>query len=357
MKITSFIFMAVFLGLQVVRSVSGASGLTVHGSLQADASGWYQDKNQIDSAVSFAGVNMLALEVKTSQLKMAKIEGMLDIYQLYGKNAEYLYGAMPAAVTSFTSDAPIKLDLRTLYGALYLPWADVTIGRQIVNYGKGMLFSPLDVFSTVNLLELSLKRSGSNIAMAAIPIGDLSGVDVVSEFPVGDNDYASSVRGFTTIKGWDFSTVGIYRHQSQKVTGGIAFKGDLEVGVTGELVAHYGFETDKIRFEAMTGVDYSFQNRVFLTTEYWYRSEETSFPIYGEHNLFGSVQYVINDLTSVSMIVIAAIPEKHTLATLQYQYNILQSVDTQWFLRYYHLKSPGETVPDGEAGVRVVISF
>ena len=357
MKIAAFIFPVLFLSLQMVQSVSAASGLTVHGSLQADMSGWYQEYDQTDSAVSFAGVNMLTLEVKTPKLKQAKVEGILDIYQLYGKSAEYYLAALPPTAASFSGDAPIVLDLRTLYGSLYLSWADVTIGRQIVNYGKGMLFSPLDVFSTVNPLELSFKRSGSNIAMAAIPIGDLSGVDIVSEFPIGEHDYASSVRGFTTLNGWDLSAVGIYRHQSQEVTGGIAFKGDLEVGVTGELVTHYGRETDVTRFEAMAGVDYSLKNTVFFITEYWYRPDEKTVSIYGEHNLFGSVQYIINDLMSVSAVIIAALPEEHVLATLQYQYNILQSVDTQWFMRYYKLESLGGMIPDGEAGVRVVISF
>jgi hypothetical protein len=338
-------------------SISGESGLVVHGSLQTDASAWYQKNDKIDSAVSFAGINMLTLEVKTSQLKQAKVEGMLDIYQLYGKNAEYFYAALPQSIASSTGDTPIMIDLRTLYGAFYLPWADVTVGRQIVNYGKGMLFSPLDAFSTVNLLELSFRRSGSDIAMAAIPVGDLSGVDIVTEFPIEDRDYASAVRGFTTFGGWDLSAVGIYRHRTREVTGGIAFKGDLEVGVTGEFVTHYDHNNSDIRFEAMTGIDYSIHNTIFFSTEYWYRSDKEPSVFYGEHNLFGSVQYIINDLMSVSAVIISALPEEHVLATFQYQYNILQSVDTQWFLRYYHLENLGSMVPEGEAGVRAVISF
>lgn len=335
----------------------GRSGLVVHGYMQADASAWYQENDNIDSAVSFAGVNMLTLEVKTSQLKQAKVEGMLDIYQPYGITANYLIDSLSMKIASLTGESPVKIYPRTLFGAFYFPWADVTIGRQIVNYGKGMLFSPLDVFSTVNLLELSFRRSGSDIAMAAIPIGDLSGVDVVTELPMGDRDYASSVRGFTTLGGWDLSAVGIYRHRTQEVTGGIAFKGDLEVGVTGELVTHYDRENSDIRFEAMTGIDYSIRNTFFFTTEYWYRSGSESSVFYREHNLFGSAQYIINDLMSVSALIISAFPEKHILGTIQYQYNILQSVDTQWYLRYYHLGNLGGMVPEGEAGVRAVISF
>jgi hypothetical protein len=244
-----------------------------------------------------------------------------------------------------------------LYGALYLSWADITLGRQIVNYGKGTLFSPIDVFSSVNLLELSFKRSGSDIAMAAIPVGDLSGVDIVTEFPVGSADYSTSLRWFTTIGGWDLSAAGIYRHRSREAIGGLAFKGDLIVGLTGEAVVNYEREGDDLTAEAMAGIDYSVRNTWFFLAEYYYRQRDSGHPIYGQHNLFGSLQYIINDLMSVSAVAVGALPEKNMLATLQYSWNMLQSVTTILYCRYYRFDNPGVPPPQGEIGTRVTISF
>lgn len=353
--IPSIIFLT---ALATVVGSADRSGLTAHGSLQFDGAGWYRDIGGIDSSVSFSGSNMLTLNVKTPSLKTAKVEGLIDIYQVYGAYAALLQsGASEGTLSLFSGKAPILADLRTLYGALYLSWADITLGRQIVNYGKGTLFSPLDVFSTVNLFELSFKRSGSDIAMAAFPLGDLAGVDVVTEFPIGTDDYATSVRGFTTLGGWDLSAVGIYRHRSKEAVGGIAFKGDLIAGLTGEMVARYDRDEHTWDAEAMAGIDYSIKNTWFLGAEYFYRQRNEAHPMYGRHNIFGSVRYIINDLMSVSAVAIGVLPEENLLATMQYSWNILQSVNAIIYLRYYHLEDFGNIVPQSEAGVRVVISF
>jgi hypothetical protein len=345
--------------VMVTGSMSATpSGLTTHGSLQFDASGWYRESDGIDSALSFAGMNMLTLNVKTPLLKTAKVEGLIDVYQVYGEYAGLVQGTSDSpALSLFSGRTPILADLRMLYGALYLPWADITLGRQIVNYGKGTLFSPLDVFSSVNLLELSFKRSGSDIAMAAFPVGDLSGIDVVTEFPAGTGDYASLLRGFTTLGGWDLSAVGIYRHRSREGIGGVAFKGDLLVGVTGEVAARYRRDSGDVSVEAMAGVDYSVKNTWFFSAEYNYRGRDNGHPMYGTHNLFGSVQYIINDLMTASLVVVGVLPEENVLATVQYSWNILQSVSTVLYLRYYKFENFGSLLPQGEAGTRVTISF
>lgn len=344
--------------LQVV-SADGKSGLTAHGSLQFDAAAWYRDVETVDSSISFSGTNMLTLNVKTPQLTSAKVEGLMDLYQVYGGYAGLLSSAMEGQTfEAFGGRAPILIDVRMLYGALYLPWADITLGRQIVNYGKGMLFSPLDAFSTVNLFELSFKRSGSDIAMAAIPLGTVSGIDLVTEFPIEGNDYATAGRFFTTLSGWDLSATGIYRHLSREAVGGVAFKGDLVAGVTGELMGGYDRDREEWRFEAMGGIDYSLlQNTWVVGAEYYYRFDDRPHYLYDRHNLFGSLQYVINDLMNVSLVFIGAFPAENIIMTAQYAWSMLQSVNVQFYLRWYNFNEFGSLVPEGEAGTRVVISF
>jgi hypothetical protein len=79
--------------------------------------------------------------------------------------------------------------------------------------------------------------------------------------------------------------------------------------------------------------------------------------MYRIHNLFGSVQYIINDLMTASLVVVGVLPEENVLATVQYSWNILQSVSTVLYLRYYKFEKLGPLVPQGEAGTRVTISF
>ncbi|MBN1308550.1 MAG: hypothetical protein JXA18_11565 [Chitinispirillaceae bacterium] len=341
-----------------IEGATEKSGLAAHGSLQFDASGWYRGHAGADSTLLFAGTNMLTLTIRTLQPKSAKVEGLIDIYQVYGTYAALVHStANDRTITALSGSAPILADLRMLYGALYLPWADITLGRQVVNYGKGMLLSPLDVFSTVNLFELSFKRSGSDIVMASFPLGEVSGIDAVTGFPIGNSDYATSLRAFTTLSGWDVSAAGMYRHHSREGIAGIAFKGDAVAGLTGEIVTRYNRDSREWRFEAMAGADYSIRTIFFFGTEYLYRQEGTPHPVYDRHNLFVSLQYVINDLMSVSLVTLAALPEENALATLQYSWDILQSVNTILYLRNYHLKGFGPLLPQGEAGVRVVIHF
>ena len=109
----------------------------------------------------------------------------------------------------------------------------------------------------------------------------------------------------------------------------------------------------------MTGIDYSVRNTWFFLAEYDYRQNNNDNPLYGNHNLFGSVQYIINDLMTVSLSVIGVLPEENVLATVQYSWNILQSVSTAFYFRYYRFDALEleSLLPQGEGGTRVTISF
>jgi hypothetical protein len=346
--------------LPVVCSFGGEKpGLTVRGSLQSDAAGWYRYDTPTESAFSFAGATMLTLDILTPPSKTAKVEALADLYQLYGGYAASAAASPQAAASMIVpGKAPLLLDLRMLYGALYLPWADVTLGRQIVNYGKGTLFSPLDAFTTVNLFELSFKRSGSDIAMVSVPLGDMAGIDAVTGFPIGNNDYASAGRAFGTVAGWDVSVAGIYRHRSRQGIAGIAFKGDLIAGVTGEAVVRYDRAAHRMSAEAMAGVDYSVNTAWLFGAEYYFRQRGVSNIASDKHNVSVTTRYLINDLMSIALTAIGALPSQKGIVMLQYSWNMMQNVNTIWYGRVYRIEDPNSTtLPDGEAGVRIVISF
>ena len=87
--------------------------------------------------------------------------------------------------------------VRTLYLKLDFDWASVTAGRQVVNYGRGALWSPTDIFSELDLTGLSPVRRGSDALRIVMPLGATEGVDLVAA-PLtapADGRYALRVRG------------------------------------------------------------------------------------------------------------------------------------------------------------------
>jgi hypothetical protein len=248
--------------------------------------------------------------------------------------------------------------LRKLYLSVYLPFADITLGRQIINLGKGYLFSPIDVFSSVELTDLAFRRSGSDIAMAAIPIGELAGIDVVVELPFLDNTHSSAVKAFATVMDWDFSLVGLYRNTDDsdgrvdEMITGLAFKGDVVVGLHGEIVTHFYDSHSGPSFEAMAGADYSIRDLLVFMAEYLYKDHIVP-GFWGEHNAFGSIQYLINDIMSLSGSLIHNFSADLSMGTLQYNYNILQNADVAGYVRVIS----GSPLYDAEYAVRVTMKF
>jgi len=359
-RLTQFFFHAtLMISIFALPAVSGEkASLSTHGELTIDGSMFTNSDAPFDSVRRSSGRTMLTLDVKTTQLANAKVETLVDFYRLYGLYADLAAQTLQGNLPVPAGNSPFYADLRMLYGALYLPWADITVGRQIVNFGKGMLFSPLDCFSTVDVTELSLRRSGSDIAMAAIPFGTVTGLDLITTLPQTGTGRTTAARAFTTISGWDVGFTALHRADSKTTITGIAFKGDLIAGVTGELVTRYDAEHDRTDGEAMAGIDYSISRTWFFNAEYYYRTDPAAHILYRTHNVFGSLRYMINDLMNLSLVCIATVPVENKLVTLQFGWNILQDVTSTAFVRYgsYDASLP-LSIPDTECGVRVVIAF
>lgn len=292
----------------------------------------------------FAGMSVLSLNLKNTNRDYAKVEGLFDIVVPYGKTIERY---IPE---NFTSDsdssigelfelfsfgnAPVLLDVRKLYLSIYLPFADITMGRQIINFGKGFVFSPVDVFSSVELTDINYRRSGSDIVSIRIPFSDLAGLDLITELPFLDESFSVAVKMFATFSSFDFSLIGMYRDKGistnleNEAVIGLTWKGDIEIGFYGEAVCHILTDSSIAFFEGMIGADYSVKDIWYFTAEYLYKQYNWQNSIWGEHNLFGSVRYTINDLMNISANAIYDFQHEVTIGILQWYYNILQNVNT-----------------------------
>jgi hypothetical protein len=313
----------------------------------------------------FRGLTALGLNFQNSNRRYGKVEGSVDLYIPHGAYLESALssfaGIFPELDTMFVlgGTAPLLVDIRKFYLSVYLPFADITFGRQIINFGKGYVFSPIDVFSSIDVTDLNLRRRGSDIGMASFPIGNLSGIDLVVQLPFLNQSYSSALKCFTSVGGWDLSIVGIYRNRSKdsglynETVLGTAFKGDLGVGTYGEAVVSIDHGVKNPFFEGMLGLDYSIGNRMLLMAEYLYKQNDITGSPWGKHNAFGSVQFTINDIMNVSGNIIHNFEDRLTTGTVQYFYNILQSVNIVAYIRGYY----GLPLYDVEYATRVEVKF
>ncbi len=356
--------------LLVVHSDAG-QGLTFGGSMYADLMLLHDYREQTEDEADFSGTNRLSLTFRNTNRRYGKVEGDLDVLMLYGAAAKQIIPESTSALESRANDAPVHLfslgaaplllDLRKLYLAFYLPFADVAVGRQIVNFGKGFVFSPIDVFTAVDVFDLDLRRRGSDVATVRVPFGALAGLDATVELPVADNGFSTAAKVFATLGSFDWSLVGIYRHPGDKAPAaregvvGATFKGDAFVGLYGELVARFVEDERDVYSEAMLGVDYSINNRWIFRAEYLYSDYRWAQRTWGEHNVFVSAQYLPNDLLSLSASLLYDFEHESALGTALARYNARQNVNLEAYVRGF---SGFPQLPyDFAYGIRTEVAF
>ncbi|MBD3344958.1 MAG: hypothetical protein GF401_07840 [Chitinivibrionales bacterium] len=341
---------AVVLSAACFAGAAEKSGLEFHGSMYSDL-GIVQHYNEPGTdEFDFTGFSTLSLSFKNRNRRFGKVEGLLDLIIPYGTAGEQLSGLLPtesvsdSATRSMVSlfslrGTPVLLDFRKLSLSFYLPFVDITIGRQIINFGKGTLFSPVDIFSTVDITDLDFRRSGSDIVTFRFPFGPLSGCDIVAGIPQFDNSYSGAIKIFGTLADFDLSLIGLHKDagdspfKTTETTAGFAFKGDIITGAYGEAVVHYDHDRKTEFFEGMFGLDYSIDDRWIFVGEYLYKEPGYNEYLWGNHTIFGSTQYVINDIMNLSASIIGNITDRRLIGTINYYYDILQNVDTHLYIQ------------------------
>jgi len=178
-----------------------------------------------------------------------------------------------------------------------LPFADVTIGRQAISFGKAYFWNPLDVFLAFDPRQFDRDyKAGVDALRIDIPLGDFSGINIVgvlgrsvdvlgtySSDSLADVSWKGSAvlgRVFTNLWEWDFAL------QGGKVYGGYQIGG----AATGELgpveiraEAAYLFADDDERlplmpeepvtfdhFTAVLGLGHRFECTLDIEAEYLY---------------------------------------------------------------------------------------
>jgi hypothetical protein len=85
------------------------------------------------------------------------------------------------------------------YLAWKLPAANITVGRQAIGWGRGVMFGAVDLFSPFSPLEADREwRRGVDAVRAEVPIGDRVSIEGVAAFgeSVDDSAFAGRLRGY-----------------------------------------------------------------------------------------------------------------------------------------------------------------
>jgi hypothetical protein len=374
-KRTGLLVLTVLIWLMFTGSTTEAA-FDFSGSFRNDVTVWQYAPAGKPPDWRWGDQSMLRLNFKEMEANV-KVEGSFDLLLLAGDNAEaYLRTLPPGQNPSFgwldTRWVPL-LETRKLYLSLLSDRWTFTLGRQIINYGVGYIFSPIDCFSTVNLQDIGLSRKGSDIMRMQVPLGDLAGIEGVTSITANGNDSASAVKIFGNIQGYDLSLTGIYKKPQEELLVGVALKGDLGLGVHGEVVEHWDTIHGTQYFEGMIGADYSFNDgKVLLLAEYYYngnpvnpdRTPPESLPwdrtFWGSSYLFGQVQFIYDEIRSWSVNGIYNPAEGSWVGTGQFLYNIRQNTNLLLHVRYYAGDLNGldsANSPKAEYGVGVEIKF
>ena len=123
-----------------------------------------------------------------------------------------------------------------------LSWADITVGRQAITFGKAYFWNPLDIFLPFDPRQFDRDyKAGVDALRVDIPLGSFSGINLITvagreldssrkfidDGTLNASWYGSAVLGrmFTTLKGWDLAI------QGGKIYGGY----QLGTGLVGEI--------------------------------------------------------------------------------------------------------------------------
>ena len=318
-----------------IPSLRPTSGLVFTGEATTDlAYSISEPFNNSARSGSYNGASSLRLDAIGGDRNEAKIEASVIVRMIYGDAAgnaraevmKYLIPALggpsPDATTAagtimmflIGADGPVMtVDFNKLYLSVYMPIADISVGRMIVNYGRGTVFSPVDLFSGVDTADIALGRTGNDALRVLVPFGNFSGLDLVSTIASSPEQFIAGGRLFGHAVGWDFG-LSAFRDGSANSDGdlviGLDLKGDVELGVSAEALARLPFaagtpDPSEAVYSLMAGLDYSIKRQWFFDLEYlWNIRAGQAYPVGGfrrEHNLFASLSWKPDDLTALDV--------------------------------------------------------
>lgn len=163
---------------------------------------------------------------------------------------------------------------------------EVKLGRQRINWGQTFVWNPNDIFNAYNFFDFDyVERPGVDAARVILYPNFTSTIDLAVKVDSGKNVTAAGLYRFNKW-GSDFQFIGGYYSQPSSVAsanksesdwvGGIGVTSDVK-GLSLRTEATYMYPTEesvnqKELFLWSLGLDYSFKNELYISSEFFYSS-------------------------------------------------------------------------------------
>ena len=188
------------------------------------------------------------------------------------------------------------------YLTFYLPYADLTIGRQRIAWGTTRFWNPTDSLNPFNPIQLEREeRTGVDALLTDVSLGALSKLSLVYAPQDSREESSLAVRMRTNTSGFDLSAMGGFFKEDRVV--GFDFAGAIkDIGIRGE--AAYTFSDLEDNFiRTVLGADYTFPNTFSIVIEYYYNGAgETDEKDYDFQRLFsGEILSVARHYMGISI--------------------------------------------------------
>jgi hypothetical protein len=178
-------------------------------------------------------------------------------------------------------------EIDRLYVRRRADWGDITVGRQAIGWGAGIIWSPEDLFVAFSPVDIDREfRTGVDAARVLVSLGQFTEAEAVyGVLGDGEDHHAAAVRWRTTLSGPGLD-IGLMagKFYQDAVIGGL-LSGEIRgVGVHGEVTGTHDFEGGYTRIgpqdfvRAVAGADYRFPGEVRVVGEYYFNGFGTSDP-------------------------------------------------------------------------------
>ena len=241
---------------------------------------------------------------------------------------------VPTARPPKGPDLLMAARVRTLYAKLDEDWASFTAGRQVINYERGAVWSPTDIFTLLDLTGLSPERLGSDALRVTVPLGSTGGVDLagVPATQPAQGIYSARLSGL--VLGVDGALSAARDGAAGYSYLGADFKADLEAGFYGDFSYALPDSGAEGYLRAAGGADWSTGDFIF-EAEYYYNgggaTADALFP--GAHNVYADVIWRQSEFLNLSASVIQDLSDRYGTGTLLASYSAAQGATLALFCK------------------------
>ncbi|MCS7227715.1 MAG: hypothetical protein NZ839_01970, partial [Endomicrobia bacterium] len=233
-------------------------------------------------------------------------------------------------------DIVFTTDVRKLYFMIKYNILDLYFGRQLLKFGEGYIFNPLNLLSKINFKDVNFTRDGVDIIRLRIQLSDKEYLDNIF-LPRKDLISSDYVLRFTSLLlGLDTSLVGYYLGKPKWLSFGFSFKGDLVLGLYSEILYTSTQDTNKRFYSFVFGTDYSLQKKILMRIEYIYNSSHIdnflyreilylpNYPFIDQQYLATKVDFLLDLVNHITLLCINSLNNKFNFFIFSYKKKLFQ---------------------------------